>query len=196
MKTTLLLLCFFGVFAANAQTTHNLDWSMGSGPNLDLTIDEGDTVIWTWTDELPHTVENEVGNSVETFNSGVLTGIGETFSYTFTVVGVNEYFCGVHGAGMMSGTITVEEVLGVDDNTIGNISISPNPASTVLTLLLPKSITEGQIVVFDMLGKQVFAETFVAENSLPINVSNLNSGVYFIKVVSGENTQIQRFIKN
>ena len=94
MKQTLLILMCLSLWTLNAQTTHNLDWEIGAnGPEMDLTIDVGDTVVWTWTDAIPHTVENVVGNSVETFNSGVLTGLGQTFSFTFNSVGVNDYFC-------------------------------------------------------------------------------------------------------
>ncbi len=196
MKTKLLVLTLFGFFATNAQTTHNLQWFMGIGSNVDLTIDEGDTVIWTWGDNAPHTVENEVGNSVETFNSGVITGMGETYSYTFTVVGDNNYFCGIHGPASMSGTITVREVLGVEDNNLKTISLYPNPASSTINLELPKNMQTGQITVFDILGKQIHSEEFVSKNNVSINILNWNTGSYFLKVVSGENSQTERFIKN
>ena len=196
MKTKLLLLTFLGFFAANAQTTHNLDWFMGIGPNVDLTIDQGDTVIWTWGDAVPHTVENEVGNSVETFNSGVITGMGETYSYTFTVVGDNDYFCGIHGAGSMSGTITVLEVLGVEDNNLNKISVYPNPASSTLNLVLPKNMQTGQITAYDVLGKLIYSQEFEATDNVAINISNWNIGSYFLKVVSGEYMQTEQFIKN
>lgn len=196
MKTKLLLLTFLGFFAANAQTTHNLDWFMGIGTNVDLTIDQGDTVIWTWGDTTPHTVENEVGNSVETFNSGVITGMGETYSYTFTVVGDNNYFCGVHGAASMSGNITVREVLGVGENRYNKINVSPNPASSTINLELPKNMQNCEVTVFDILGKQIYSKKFESKDNITINISNWNTGSYFLKVVSGKNTQTERFIKN
>ncbi len=196
MKTKLLLLTFLGFFAANAQTTYNLDWFTGIGANVDLTIDQGDTVIWTWGDALPHTVENESGNSVETFNSGVITGMGETYSYTFTVVGDNNYFCGIHGAASMSGNITVLEVLGVEENELNKISIYPNPASSTINLVLPKNMQTGQITAYDILGKQIYSQEFESEDNIAINISSWNTGSYFLKVVSGESMQTERFIKN
>ena len=195
MKTKLLLLTFLGFFAVNAQTTHNLEWYMGIGSNVNLTIDQGDTVIWTWGDSAPHTVENKEGGSVEIFNSGILTGMGKKFSYTFTVVGKNKYFCGVHG-NSMSGTITVREVLGVEENSLNSISIYPNPASSTINLVLPKNMETGQITVFDILGKQVHSQEFESNNNISINIMNLISGSYFLKVVSGENSQTKRLIKN
>ncbi len=196
MKTKLLLLAFLGFFATNAQTTYNLDWYVGIGSSVDLTIDEGDTVTWIWGDNAPHTVENEAGNSVETFTSGVLTGMGETYSHTFTVVGDNRYFCGIHGAVSMSGTITVNEVMGVDKNNLKTISIYPNPASSTINLVLPKNMQTGQITVFDISGKQIHSQEFGSEDTVAIDISNWSSGNYFLKIVSGENSQTQRFIKN
>lgn len=83
----------------------DLDWSIASGPSLDATINVGDTVTWTWADALPHTAESTGGT--ETFDSGLISGLGMQFSHTFTAVGSTDYICGVHGGGTMGGTITV-----------------------------------------------------------------------------------------
>lgn len=103
MKKPVLVLLMCAAFGLNAQQTHNLDWYMGiSSTDASLTIEEGDTVIWTFTDAVPHSVTNDPG-STETFDSGIQTG--GTYTYTFTQVGVNPYHCAVHPA--MVGTITV-----------------------------------------------------------------------------------------
>ena len=196
MKTKLLLLTFLGFFAANAQKTYDLDWEMGVGSHLDLTIDQGDTVTWTWTDNAPHTVENETGNSVETFNSGTITGKGATYSHTFNVVGDNRYLCGIHGAASMSGTITVNQILGVDDNHLNTMAIYPNPASSTINLVLAKNMQKGQITVFNILGTRIYSQEFASNENISIDISNWSSGSYFLKVVSGENSQTERFIKN
>jgi plastocyanin len=196
MRTKLLLLTFLGFLTASAQNTHNLNWEMGIGSHVDLTIDQGDTVIWTWRDNAPHTVENEAGNSVETFNSGVISGMGETYAYTFTVAGDNRYFCGIHGANSMSGTITVREVLGVGENNLSSISIYPNPSSSIINLVVPNNIQSGQIIVFDIIGKQIYSEEFESNTKISINIVNWSPGSYFLKVISGENAITKRFIKN
>jgi len=196
MKTKLLLFCLLGIFSVNAQTTHNLEWFMGIGTNVDLTIESGDTVIWTWGDSAPHTVENDTGNSVENFDSGTITGLGQTYSHTFTVVGDNDYFCGIHGAASMSGTISVLIPLSVNENELPKMNISPNPVSSNLNVQFSRNIMEGQIAVYDILGKQLYSKEFDAESTFSINVSNFKEGVYFVKVVSGKKVQTQRFIKN
>ena len=87
--------------------TVDLDWCLSGceGPNTDATISVGDTVRWTWTDRLSHTVDSVTGPA--TFSSGLETGVGSQFSHTFTQAGTSTYECDVHGIGAMGGTITV-----------------------------------------------------------------------------------------
>lgn len=87
--------------------TVDLDWCLSGcgGPNTDATISVGDTLRWTWTDSLSHTVDSVTGP--ETFSSGLRTGVGSQFSHTFTQAGTSSYECFVHGIGLMGGTITV-----------------------------------------------------------------------------------------
>lgn len=196
MKTQFLLFTLIGFLTANAQTTHNLDWRMGIGSNVDLTIDQGDTVIWTWRDNAPHNVVSDSGNSVESFDSGILSGTGQTFSYTFTVAGNNDYLCSIHGANSMSGTITVREVLGVEENQLTGISLYPNPTKTTLRLRLPRHMQSGQITVFEITGKQIYSGNYDSKPTMTIDIAQWSPGSYFLKVVSGSKKETKRFIKN
>ena len=195
MKTRLLSLFFLGAITLNAQTTYNLDWFAGVGSNVDLTIQTGDTVTWTWTSP-NHTVENDPsGSSVETFNSGFLGPTGSTFSHTFTIIGSNDYYCGIHGAASMSGTITVE-ALSVDEFTLKNFKISPNPVIDKITLELPERITGATIEVYDIIRKRVYAERLENLTSHPeINVLSWNKGIYLVKVASGNSVETKKFVK-
>ncbi len=196
MKTRLLIMfAFFGMLSANAQTTYNLNWFTGIGSNVNLTIESGDTVKWTWTNP-NHTVENVPGSSVETFDSGFLGPTGSTFSHTFTAIGANRYFCGVHGAASMSGTITVTENLGIDENEPRLFNIVSYPASDLLLIELPQVIINGELSIHDMLGKRVHSQTFNENQTLQVNVSGLHLGLYLISIESGSKKQTQRFIKN
>ncbi|MEO6348628.1 MAG: T9SS type A sorting domain-containing protein [Aquaticitalea sp.] len=198
MKTKLLIALFFGILSAKAQTTYHINWFTGANTSQqDKTIGPGDTVIWTWTDAAPHSVENSVGSSVETFNSGILTGSGTTYSHTFTVVGANNYFCVVHGAGSMNGTITVQTTsLGVDDKTFNSFNIVSNPAHTTLTINLPQHIQSGNFIIHDMLGKQIITKTFNENQNLQINIASLTQGIYLITLESENQFVTKRFIKN
>ena len=194
MKTKLLALIGGFIFTSlQAQTTHMLDWRIGSvSPTTDLTINVGDTVEWTWTDGAPHTVQSGLG-AAEFFNSGQLTGIGQKYSYTFTVAGVNPYLCGVHGAGNMSGTITVQNILGLNDVEQHKFRISPNPARNKLNLEISR-LGNVSVAVFDVLGKKIYADRIENLNK-SIDVSNWNNGLYLVKLASDSGTQTKRFVK-
>jgi plastocyanin len=180
---------------SSAGTTHNLNWFNGITPEeASLTIETGDTVIWTWTSP-NHTVESVAGSADETFTSGFLGPIGSTFSHTFTVVGTNDYVCGVHPS--MTGTITVvEDNLSVLDNDLAHFSMGPNPTNSILTINLPVIVGSGQWIIHDMLGKQIMIQDFNETMKLDIDVSSLKQGLYLVSVKAGNKLQTQRFIKN
>lgn len=193
-KQLLIAFLSLGFLSTTAQTTHNLNWFAGMGSNVDLTIETGDTVIWTWTSP-NHTVENVPGSSVETFNSGFLGPNGSTFSYTFTVIGDNDYFCGIHGANSMSGTITVTDNLGVADEDQKLFKIVSNPTSDYLTIQFPQTTLNGELTVHDVLGNLVLTQSLGQDQIMNIDISNFNTGMYLLAVESEDKKETQRFIK-
>ena len=96
----------------------------------------------------------------------------------------------------MSGTITVNAILGIEDlkNNI-TFNISPNPVTTILNIQFSKNLTNGNIKVFDLLGKQILTKEISSNNLTQLNVSNLSKGMYLVKVTSGKNVQTKRFLK-
>ncbi|MEK7217799.1 MAG: cupredoxin family copper-binding protein [Patescibacteria group bacterium] len=66
-----------------------------------LTIKKGTKVTWVNNDTAPHTVTSDVGNLL---NSPTLAS-GQSFSFTFTDVGTNNYYCAIHPT--MKGSIIV-----------------------------------------------------------------------------------------
>ena len=83
-------------FVYNGQT--NMD--------IDLAINTGDTVVWTWVSGFHNVVWGMPGDgdAGALFDSGDPTGTaGTTLEFTFNDVGVYSYHCEVHaGVGMMS----------------------------------------------------------------------------------------------
>jgi plastocyanin len=70
-----------------------------------VTVKAGTTVTWTNQDDIPHTVSS----ATKAFRSKALD-TDDKFSFTFTTVGVYEYFCSLHPH--MTGTIVVEAASG------------------------------------------------------------------------------------
>jgi plastocyanin len=66
-----------------------------------MTVTAGTTVTWVNFDSVTHRVVNTSG---EAFDSGNM-GNGDSFSHTFTALGVTNYHCSIHPS--MTGSITV-----------------------------------------------------------------------------------------
>lgn len=208
IRKLLFILFTVSVLSVSAQTTETvtIDWSFGSNSNVtpataannaDRTIEEGDTVIWNYYSGGTHTVTSGAG-SAETWDSGFISsGEGVTYSRTFTVIGTNPYVCTPH-SGNMFGTITV-----VEEGTLStpsfeeqlDFSISPNPVTSQLNVVIPNTTTETSIKVFDILGKQIYNTVSTNTQTTSINVSSWNSGIYLIKLFNNDGSIVKRFIK-
>jgi hypothetical protein len=93
-------------------------------------------------------------------------------------------------------TITIVEEatsVGVFKPTAVSLLVYPNPATDVLYLSSSQFINRQNATVFDLSGKVVLESALINDQ---INISNLNSGVYFLRVVleSGEILN-QKFVK-
>ena len=71
-----------------------------------------------------------------------------------------------------------------------SFNIYPNPVNDRLYIETESEIEE--VVVYDVYGRQQLA---VSGQQSAVSVANLNSGVYFVKVVTSEGETVKRFIK-
>tara|TARA_B110001469_G_scaffold68653_1_gene65373 strand:+ start:762 stop:1838 length:1077 start_codon:yes stop_codon:yes gene_type:complete len=79
---------------------------------------------------------------------------------------------------------------GVDDQKQLDISIYPNP---VVDKLFIQGLSDAtKISVYDILGKLVLSKTILSE----IDVTNLQRGIYTIKIIDEQKETVQKFIKN
>lgn len=72
------------------------------------------------------------------------------------------------------------------------ISIYPNPVRDALTIDTTTTISE--IMIYNSLG-QIVKTIYNVENTKTIDVSNFNSGNYFMKIVTSSGVETQKFIK-
>jgi len=80
-----------------------------------------------------------------------------------------------------------------------SLSVFPNPASSGINILIPENLhgsTHG--VLYDLLGRKVFAFNGTANSSGVLNVSwkydNLTPGTYFLKLNTNQHVYFQRLI--
>ncbi|MEC7178105.1 MAG: immunoglobulin-like domain-containing protein, partial [Candidatus Thermoplasmatota archaeon] len=89
------------VTASSGPTTHYIDIVNFAFSPSSITINVGDTIIWTNLDSSSHTVTSDDG----IFNSGGISK-DNTWSYTFTSAGTFGYHCSPHPG--MTGTVIVQ----------------------------------------------------------------------------------------
>lgn len=77
--------------------------------------------------------------------------------------------------------------------TIEGLTIYPNPVNTGKIYISSKLGLEKKIEVFDVLGKKVFEITTASKE---INISNLNAGVYILKIKEAEASATRKLIIN
>ena len=85
----------------------------------------------------------------------------------------------------------------VEDDAIEEVNASynvyPNPVNDKLVIETEEIVKE--VVVYDVYGRQQDNKTTRQQGNLSVDVTNLNSGVYFVKVVTENGEAVQRFIK-
>lgn len=81
-------------------------------------------------------------------------------------------------------------ILGVNQNELDNVSLYPNPASTVLNL---KNAENANILVYDILGKLILSQENISMDE-QINVANLQAGTYFMKISKDNLVTTKRFL--
>jgi len=78
-----------------------------------------------------------------------------------------------------------------------SFSMYPNPAKDILNIRFKNSVNDINVSIYDSLGKLVYnKETRLINSKCVLNVSNLNSGLYFISINSKGKTLTKKLIKN
>jgi len=88
---------------------------------------------------------------------------------------------------------TVSPATGIGDNQQDKITVYPNPFGETLNVKVDGSgLTK--VTVMDIIGKVVYTAEF-ADKTYPINTSNLKTGIYILKVLNGNKTNVIRVVK-
>ena len=103
--------------------------------------------------------------------------------------------CTAENARFLNYVISFTRVTGVEEftNTENNCSIYPNPVNDKVVISAPDNITN--ISVYSLQGAVVFSKK-VNGRTVELSLSELNAGVYFVKVQSGNNVYVNKITKN
>ena len=82
--------------------------------------------------------------------------------------------------------------LSVDDETIADFTVYPNPVDDVLNINSINDLSEGVVTIFDIQGKVVLNQKHEIDK---LDVSNLEAGIYVLRLENQEKLSIQKFVK-
>lgn len=113
----------------------------------------------------------------------------------FTNVSSDNFYYNVENSGTLSNIITSEHSLQRPDKSL--FKIHPNPAADIIniTRVNDRKINTLICSILDQSGKVVHTRRYFNTESISLNVSNLQSGVYFIRIEYDNNYQVLKFIK-
>ena len=105
----------------------------------------------------------------------------------------NKVFASTYGRGIFSGEFTA------DPNTLNNeklvtVKAYPNPATDFIHISLPK-VLNTTAYVYDLTGKEVLHQSINNSDKFRLDVSNLSTGHYVIKLQAGDIRYSAKFIK-
>ena len=154
------------------------------------------------------TLESGVANiSIEQINNGSLDACGiETYELSQTEF--TEQDLGENSISMIvtdqngnqsvcEAIVTVEQGLSLIDNSLNEVYLFPNPAENMVTI--NNIYSDANISVYDILGKHYRLNKInsLENNSISINISSLDTGIYFIRIqdINSGQLKILRLIK-
>jgi len=110
------------------------------------------------------------------------------FRYFVTNGGPN----GANGNAIWIDALTINRTLSTDSFFKDNLEIYPNPISNILNISTKTNLTIEAIQITDMNGR-IIKETRQSTNT--INTSELNTGVYFLRITTNQGAGTTKIIK-
>ncbi len=182
--------------------TASLGFELSAG-QYELSITPSNVAVWLtqndFGDNLDYDLWNETGiASVDGSTSPSSRGDGV---FQNALLGMyNFVFSTGGGVGSACGRLPV--TVSHDCTTLLNelnptsFEAFPNPANDFINLNISnKDLANGVVEVFNAVGQTVISQGFVnSSNTVQINATSLESGVYYVKVSSGNNSHSARVI--
>ncbi len=92
--------------------------------------------------------------------------------------------------------ITALPNLSVSQFSASDITISPNPATNIISIASNQNIGINAIKISDLNGRVVQNQSFENVSSLEMNIAHIASGVYLLTIVSDKGTITKKIVKN
>ncbi|MBT3648624.1 MAG: T9SS type A sorting domain-containing protein [Flavobacteriales bacterium] len=106
---------------------------------------------------------------------------------------ITDGFCNGEGGGEVPSGDPGDWPVGLEEVNDINIEIFPNPAKDFVSIKFSE-VTDYTVSMTDLLGKQVYTESFTSTNRNTINVLDMPEGVYMIQVKTENQSYFDRVV--
>jgi len=87
--------------------------------------------------------------------------------------------------------ILIEQLLNVENLEDNHFSLYPNPTQQGFVNIVSKTANSKHIVVYDVLGKELIHKKV---DDQKLDITNLNSGIYFVKIILGTKSITKKLV--
>jgi hypothetical protein len=117
--------------------------------------------------------------------TGSVVNISDVPAYTFTVTQQSS----------TKGTHRFDLVIGGENNRIAMaMNVYPNPANNMVNVSVTGADEAAELAVYDVVGNLVYNQKEIKNTGYTIDLSTLESGIYFVRLTDGKGTIAQRLI--
>lgn len=141
-----------------------------------------------------HVTQTTAGNSKKTWNFNWKAPNTDVGAIKFYASGLAGNGSGTGGDQVVTTTSSSFNVLGISEAKRLDFEMYPNPASERVTIQLPSGSDTATVEFYDYVGRLALTQTVTSSDN-KIDVNNLTSGVYILKVLSNNKIGSQKFIK-
>ncbi|MDD7913072.1 choice-of-anchor V domain-containing protein [Polaribacter ponticola] len=141
-----------------------------------------------------HVTHTTAGNSKKSWNFNWKAPSTDVGAIKFYVAALAGNGSGTGGDEVVTTTSSNINVLGISEAKRLNFEMYPNPSSEKLTIQLPSGTDNATVEFYDYVGRLALSKK-ITRNDDEINVNNLSTGIYVLKVLSENKIGSQKFIK-
>lgn len=165
------------------------------------------TVVLPATFNVTFTVKNGAGNGIPNVNilfQGNTQPTDNTGSTTFTNVEVGQgllysisntnYYTGYGTLDVVNSNVTkviTLAMVAVNEIAVPQVNVYPNPANNRLNITMNDKI--NSVKIFNISGQMIFNKNYASE-SVQLDVSQFESGIYIMQINDGKSTKNQKLI--
>ena len=85
--------------------------------------------------------------------------------------------------------------LSTNEQLATKFNMYPNPATNVVNITNNENMLVNKVVIYDIAGKQLSAQSFSNETKVQLNVENLVSGTYMLHLQTNKGTAVKKLVK-